>query len=169
MRHLLALMAATVSVAACAPSPERLNEAQGDLLRRAYHLQPAAMTAASDSVYADLRGGWGERGAPARPPLPGVTIIYLDLDADTFEMARTANAKWIYGGEPVQPKSITNGFVLNVYNVCIVYQVRVGDVGRRHDGLPLFIVTPRIHADVREHETRHCHGQSHDANNVWLP
>lgn len=163
----LPLLAATLCVAGCA-SQERINEAQSDLFLAAYRTNTAAMSRASDEAY-DATFGPEEKGAPARAPDPSVKVVYLDLSAEEFETSRAIAAPIIYGGQAVTSDSLTAGFVLPLLKTCFVYQVKVGDLARRIDGRPMFVVTPYVHARVRAHEVRHCSGETHDEHNVWQP
>lgn len=166
----LPLLAATLCVAGCA-SQERINEAQSDLFLAAYRTNTAAMSRASNEAY-DATFGPEEKGAPARAPDPSVKIVYLDLSAEDFETSRAIAASIIYGSQTVTSDSLTAGFALPRYlgtGMCIVYQVRVGDLAKLVNGKPMFVVTPYVHARVRAHEVRHCSGETHDERNVWQP
>lgn len=170
MRKILTLMAATISVAACA-SAERVNEAQSDRLIEAYRSNTAAMEQASNEAYNAMFGS-EEKGAPPRAGDPVVKISYFDLSAEEFETSRAATAPLIYGSQIVTGDSLTAGFALPRYlgtKMCIVYQVRVGDLAKLVNGRPMFVVTPYVHARVRAHEVRHCNGETHDEHNVWQP
>lgn len=165
MRAPFLLLAAALALGACA-SQERINEAKTDNILAAYRAQPARVGAIYDYVF-DVLMGFKERGAPPRPPT-NVQIVHLDLSVDDF----AKNYKIFVDAKRAVPLADTD-LMLGFHppqalpNTCFIYQIKVGEVIKIKDGTVALIVTPRIHAAIRHHEERHCHGEEHDADNVW--